>query len=546
MDSYVYQIIQHISLGFFFLLPILGYAEIHYRIPFLPSRLYRKEPEIIFDLPIRAQKGTPVPLFLFIKDALHFPVWLQSVRITILNSHTREEKVVELNLDLEVKESFYSETIWLDPNNFPAAGEYRINARLNYRDSRKRERQLIQDNYRGIPHPPFEIRISEEVLPKQNGWYWGDLHFHSNFTSDQVEFGAPLSAGIEAAKTIGLDFLAVTDHSYDLDDHPDDYSKNDPQLKKWSLIRDEVRQLNLDSQNFCLIPGEEVSVGNSRGKNVHCLVLDEKTFLPGDGDSGEKPLRNRPTLDLPELLRRKSADSLAIAAHPVEQPPLSQKLILRRGTWDIDDFSSTELNVLQILNSGNFESLENGLKLWQDLLLRRKKYGIVAGNDAHGNYNSFRQVKIPLLKMDYHREHLFGEARTAVRSPGLNRKDILRSIRELRCLISTGPFLNPEIHHGEQVAGIGDMVRIKDKSIIRITGISTAEYGPWQSVQMVLGNYQKKREIKKKIDIPLNNHQFAEKITLSDQPDYIRLGGFTRSGDRTYFCLTNPIWMERS
>ena len=179
-------------------------------------------------------------------------------------------------------------------------------------------------------------------------------------------------------------------------------------------------------------------------------------------------------------------------------------------------------------------------------LVSRKKYGIVAGNDAHGNFNSFRQVKIPLLKMDYHREHLFGEARTAVRSPSLNRKDILRSIREHRCLISTGPFLNLEIHHGEQVAGIGDMVRIKDKSIIRITGISTAEYGPWQSVQMVLGNYQKKREIKKKIDIPLNNHQFAEKITLSDQPDYIRLGGFTRSGDRTYFCLTNPIWMERS
>ncbi|MEJ2538303.1 MAG: hypothetical protein P8048_14825, partial [Calditrichia bacterium] len=135
-----------------------------------------------------------------------------------------------------------------------------------------------------------------------------------------------------------------------MDDHPNDYSKTDPQLKKW-----EVRQLNLDSQNFCLIPGEEVSVGNSRGKNVHCLVLDEKLFLPGDGDSGEKLLRNRPTLDLPELLRRKSADSLVIAAHPVEQPPLSQKLILRRGTWDIDDFSSNELNVLQILNNCSFE-----------------------------------------------------------------------------------------------------------------------------------------------------------------------------------------------
>jgi len=546
MDNYVYQIIQTIALSFFFLLPILGYAEIHYRIPFLPSRLYRKEPEIIFDLSIRAQKGTPVPLFLFIKDAHHFPVWLQSLKITIVNSHTQEEKVVELNLDYEVHASFYSKTIQLDPNNFRAAGEYRINARLNYRDSRKRERQLIQDNYRGIPHTPFEIRISEDSLPKQEGWFWGDLHFHSNFTSDQVEFGAPLSAGIESAKTIGLDFLAVTDHSYDLDDQPDDYSKNDPELKKWALLQDEVRQLNLDLQNFCLIPGEEVSVGNSRGKNVHCLVLDENLFLPGDGDSGEKLLRNKPTLDLAELFRRKSADSLAIAAHPVEQPPFSQKMILRRGTWEIADFSTTELNVLQILNNGSFESLKKGLKLWQSLLLKGKKYGIVAGNDAHGNFNSFRQVKIPLLKMDFRREHLFGEARTAVRSSGLNKQDILRSIREHRCLISTGPFLNLEIHHGEHVAGIGDTVRLKDESVIHITGISTAEYGSWQSVQMVLGSYREKREIQKKIDIPFNNHQFEEKITLSDQAGYIRLEGFTENGDRTYFCLTNPIWIERS
>jgi len=546
MDNSLYPIIQYISLGIFFLLPIIGYAEIHYRIPFLPSRLYRKEPEIIFDLPIRAQKGTPVPLFLFIKDADHFPVWLLSLRITIVNSHTQEEKVVELNLDLEVKESFYSETFWLDPNNFPAAGEYRINARLNCRDSRKRVHQLVQDNYRGIPHPPFEIRISEDTLPKEEGWYWGDFHYHSNYTSDQVEFGAPLSASIEAARTIGLDFLAVTDHSYDLDDDPEDYLKNDPGLKKWALMQDEVRELNLDSQNFCLIPGEEVSVGNSQKKNVHCLVLDEKSFIPGDGDSGEKLLRNKPSLDLPELLRRKSADALAIAAHPVEQPPFSQKFILRRGTWGINDFASNDLNVLQILNSGSFESLEDGLKLWQDLLLSVKKCGIVAGNDAHGNFNSFRQVKIPLLKMDYRREHLFGEARTAVQSSGLNKQDILHSIREHRCLISTGPFLNLEIHHGEHVAGIGDMVRIKDKSIIRITGISTPEYGPWQSAQIVLGNYREKREIKKKIDIPSNNHQFAEKIALSDRADYIRLEGFTRSGDRTYFCLTNPIWMERS
>ncbi|MCB0292329.1 MAG: hypothetical protein KDH97_18890, partial [Calditrichaeota bacterium] len=35
------------------LLLVWGYAEIHYRLPGIPSRLFKKEPEIIFDLPFR-------------------------------------------------------------------------------------------------------------------------------------------------------------------------------------------------------------------------------------------------------------------------------------------------------------------------------------------------------------------------------------------------------------------------------------------------------------------------------------------------------------
>ncbi|MEJ2051982.1 MAG: hypothetical protein P8Y60_19490, partial [Calditrichota bacterium] len=429
MDYSHYPFVKYLSLIMLFLPFILGYAEIHYRFPFLPSLLFRKEPEIIFDLPIRTRVGKPVPLFLIIKDAHLFPIQLRSLNISISSIQSEKENVVEIDLNTGISESIYSKTFHLDPKNFEASGDYQIYARLSYQDSRKRNRQLVQDNYPSVPHPPFEIRISETDLPKQEGWFWGDLHFHSFYTSDQVEFGAPLSTSIEAARSIGLDFLAVTDHSYDLDDDPENYRKNDPELKKWTYQQEEVKEINRKYQDFCLIPGEEVSVGNSQGKNVHCLILDDAAFLPGNGDSAENLFQNKPTLNLPELLKKKSDDALAIAAHPVEKPPLSQRIILRRGIWNESDFASDNINTLQIMNNGSFKSLKNGLRLWQSLLLSGKKVGIAAGNDAHGNFNSFRQVKIPLLKMDYLKEHLFGEARTAVNAPGLSKRELLEGIR---------------------------------------------------------------------------------------------------------------------
>jgi hypothetical protein len=546
MDYSHYPFVKYLSLIILFLPLILGYAEIHYRLPFLPSLLFRKEPEIIFDLPIRAQAGKPVPMFLIIKDAHLFPIRLQSLNISIGDIHPERENVIEIDLNTEISESFYSKTFRIDPKNFGEPGDYQIYARLSYRDSRKRNRQLVQDNYPGIPHPPFEIRISKTDLPKQEGWFWGDLHFHSIYTSDQVEFGAPLSLSVEAARTIGLDFLAVTDHSYDLDDDPENYRKNDPELKKWTYLQEEVKEINRKYQDFCLIPGEEVSVGNSQGKNVHCLILDDAAFLPGNGDSAENLLRNRPTLVLPKLFEKKLDNALVIAAHPVEKPPLSQRVILRRGIWNDSDFNSEKINTLQIMNNGSFKSLENGTRLWRSLLLTGKKVGIAAGNDAHGNFNSFRQVKIPLLKMDYRKEHLFGQVRTAVNASGLSKRELLEGIRNHRAIISTGPFINLEMDNTGKVAGIGETVKEIEKPIIQISGISTPEYGTWKSVQIVQGIFRQNRELKIDLNIKPNVHQLNEKLTLTEQADYIRLEGFTESGDRSYFCLTNPIWFEES
>lgn len=161
-------------------------------------------------------------------------------------------------------------------------------------------------------------------LPTLPGLYWGDLHTHSNYTEDQIEFGAPLPETACCARALGLHFIAVTDHSYDMDNLPGDYTRNDPELRKWRQFRAEVAHLNRELDGFIILPGEEVSVGNQRRQNVHCLVLGSGDFYPGAGDSGDRPLFNRPTLALPELYARVQASgngAVIAAAHPREVPP---------------------------------------------------------------------------------------------------------------------------------------------------------------------------------------------------------------------------------
>ena len=58
--------------------------------------------------------------------------------------------------------------------------------------------------------------------------------------------------------------MAITDHSYDLDNMVQNYKKNDPELKKWQLFLAETAKLNQELEDFVIIPGEEVSVGNHK------------------------------------------------------------------------------------------------------------------------------------------------------------------------------------------------------------------------------------------------------------------------------------------
>ncbi len=524
------------------LLPFVAYAEIHYRFPFLPSRLFRKEPEIIFDLPVRGQTGCEIPLFLLVKDAHRFPVELREVQIQITPVKKGEPVIQHQTLNQPVQDRLFTKTIFLAADLFPHPGLYRILASVSYTNSQGKIQTISQDNYRRIPHPPFTIQISREPLPADPGWYWGDLHIHSNYTDDQVEFGAPVESVIQAAKSIGLNFVAITDHSYDLDDHPENYLQNELDLPKWTKFKIEIKKLQKKYREMVVIPGEEVSAGNQRNKNVHCLILNDPKFHPGDGDSAERLLSRRPTLAVTELLQNKSSDAIAIAAHPRENPPFSQRVILGRGRWAENDCRHPHLTALQIMNDASESSLRAGINFWRGLLLQGIHIGITAGNDAHGNFNCFRQISIPFLKMVYHRQHLLGEVRTAVASEQPDLQGILAGIRRHRALISTGPFATIRIK-GVRSAEIGDTIPYQPESTLVVQGKSILEYGHWKEFILYFGEYQKREENSR--SFPMNRAllEFTLELKLADfQADYVRLEAISQRNEQRYICVTNPIW----
>ena len=92
-------------------------------------------------------------------------------------------------------------------------------------------------------------------------------------------------------------------------------------------VRRDIDNLNLDkSYSSFIIPSEELSLHNLYGKNIHALILNNKSFLPGAGDGAEKPFHfdcNYDTLNLYDDLEE---HALCIAAHPFSPVPILQKL----------------------------------------------------------------------------------------------------------------------------------------------------------------------------------------------------------------------------
>jgi len=354
-----------------------------------------------------------------------------------------------------------------------------------------------------------------------------------------VEFGAPIEGMARMAKATGLSFIAVTDHSYDLDDGLTPPSKQDPDLQKWKSFLNECSAL--ETKGMTVVPGIEVSAGSAKGKNVHLLILNPQGFHRGRGDSGDVWFKTRPDDSVAEILGRLDPRELAIAAHPFQKVRFLEKCLLRRGNWELEDVGRAGLAGLQIFNGLIDADFRKSLKRWAGILLRGQKKFIYAGNDAHGSFNRSIQIKIPHLRLRESREQIFGFMKTGIYADEtLDGAGLLSRLRDGRCFATTGPSIFFYLHDarrryfsGDEAAGRSLALSLEMKSI--------PEFGKLTSAAIILGDLVTRTEREYAFKIHDYEFSFQGEPPFGEWPrrGYVRIVGETERG----IAISNPIWV---
>ena len=394
-------------------------------------------------------------------------------------------------------------------------------------------------SYPSVQKKRLRVYLSSDDLPDSRRIIYGDVHYHSSYTENVVEFGAPIEATAKMARAMGLSFFAVTDHSFDLDNDPTDPTRNDPDLRKWRLFLEDCA--SVDGKDVTVLPGIEVSAGSAKGRNLHLLILNPGRFHQGQGDSDEAWFKNKPDDTVAEILRRLDPAELPIAAHPFNKIPLAQQCLLRRGTWGSDDVRQDNLAGLQIFNGEVDKDLKKSLKKWVGLLLRGEKKFIYAGNDAHGNFNRNIRIKIPYVWLKGGTSQIFGFMKTGVvsneRPEG---KALIAQLRKGRCFVTTGPSIFTHLDDTEGTHFPGDEARGKDLRLcLEIKSIR--EFGKITSVSIIMGDLVARTEKAHISRIHELEFSFQGQLPFVERPRryYIRIACEAENG----MALSNPVWV---
>lgn len=525
------------------------YAEIHYTFRLGFSLVRTDFPEIIADLPWRIEPGQKIPILCLIKDADRYPIFLDEIVVTARwGGKNRLSQPFPLDGE-PIKAHFWHRILELPQGEIPP-GLVKIDVLFLGR-RRGRPFQFHNDNYRRLSHASLHTTLASDPLPNMPEWHPGDPHIHSSFTEDQAEFGAPPEATGQMARAMGLSWTAITDHSYDLDDQPRNPLVHDPELKKWRELVDRVSNLRNREKGFITLLGEEVSCGNARNRNVHLLAYGVSTFIPGSGDGAEHWLRTEPTLSIKQVLEIIGrAGGVAYAAHPEEFGSILEKILLRRGPWSIKDYALPGLSGLQIWNGRKDHGLAKGLARWVQLLLRGKRLFIIGGNDAHGNFNRFRQLRLPFIALRESGEQIFGRVRTHLYCPGgVNREALLQALREGQAITTDGPFATFQVQNERgQRAFLGQSIS-GGEFAVEILAKTSQEFGTLERIDLYCGeigggekrirNLRRGRDFQDQTKVSLK-----ERYLTIRRNSYFRLEVETAAGARTWHALTNPIWIN--
>ncbi len=528
-------------------IPVL-YAETHYTLAGF-SLIYRRWPEIVADAPYRIEPGRAIPVLLLLRHADRFPVTVESAAALLRAPDGSETVYPLIENPVAIASRSWHRVFHVRPSE-GMAGDISINIRLDVRrPGDSRSRTVINRNLPGIKPIPLAVRLAEHPLPVSEDCRFADLHCHSEYTDDQVEYGAPLDALAETAPAMGLSAAAVTDHSYDLDDVEGEFRVKDPGLTRWNAMRERCAEISRRT-GFALLPGEELSASNARGRNVHLLLFNNRTFVPGMGDSAEHWFRTKSERSVREVLDGKDPDTLAFAAHPEHRFHFLQRFFLSRDSWTGEDYRHPNLTGMEILNGVPDQGYLAGLRAWIRLLLEGRRLFIAAGNDGHGAFNRTFQIGLPWISIAHSMLYLFGRCRTGILAgDNPSSEDFLKAMAAGRCFITTGPAMTLSVMNEKgETARLGQSLS-GFRFDATVEAVSSPEFGPLEYVRLWLGDLSGRREVPwielkpEPADMKIRK-TFGMENLKSDV--YVRgLAVCRNSSGRTSFALTNPIWLNR-
>lgn len=384
-----------------------AYAETHFKFKLPWSLLYRARPEIIVDTPFQIEANQEAFAWIVVRDADRFPLTLESIRVDIrFPSGEVFSELRPLNILANKAFAFYPVSL----GTF-APGDYEI---IPYVKTvqKKEVKTWRRWSYPFLKGAPLRIQALSEKYFVPPGYAAGEMHCHTYYSSDQVEFGAAPGVLQSAAKALGLDFVLCTDHAYDFAFSEDDYAKPCDPKKRFEKLKKEIEKL---PPNPLMIAGEEISVGNIKGENIHMLSLAPLKYVAGDGDCGRHRFKNHPTWGVKEAAEQTEAP--CFAAHAKAPINALERFVFRRGNWHNEDLlldSKNPIRGIQFWNGSRNRGFELGRKWWVEQLENGHRVLPIGGNDAHGDLNDSTSISLPLISLRHNRDHIFGKVKTVI------------------------------------------------------------------------------------------------------------------------------------
>jgi hypothetical protein len=229
---------------------------------------------------------------------------------------------------------------------------------------------------------------------------------------------------------------------------------------------------------------------------------------------------------------------------------LIQRLLLGRGIWSFRDLQNEGLGGVQILNGKLDTGFERSYRMWVRLLLNGSRLCAIAGNDAHGNFNRFRQIGIPFWTIREEEYQLFGKWRTGVSVDGrLSEKSVLLALTRGRAIMTDGPVVQMSaVDSDGQIGGIGETV-FAESVRLSIDVLSSEEFGEINAVRVLVGkagNTFEQTALRFEGNQGFGVHKdfSLERRAMSYVRIEVTTSGLGSCDGKSHFCFTNPIWID--